>query len=393
MLRMSEAVGRLSTENALPVLARAMELEAAGRSIVNLGIGQPDFRTADHIVEAAVKALRDGHHGYTAAAGILPLREAIAADLNARYGVEVDPDLVMVVPGGKITVTFAVLMLGEPGAEILYPDPGFPPYRSVIDFTGAKAIPIPHREENGFAFSADEVLGRITPRTRLLILNSPSNPTGGVTPRAEIERLIAGLADYPDVAVLSDEIYDQIVFGNAEHTTLLSYPEIRDRFILLHGFSKTYAMTGWRLGFGVWPKNLIERAQCLSINFHSCVNAAAQYAGIAALEGPQDAVATMVEAFERRRRIIVERLNALPQVTCLLPGGAFYVFPNVSETGFDDKVLAHRLLEEAGVAVVAGQDFGAEGRGYLRLSYANSEENIIEAVGRIGAFLETAARA
>ena len=393
MLQMSEAVGRLSTENALPVLARAMELEAAGRSIVNLGIGQPDFRTADHIVEAAVKALRDGHHGYTAAAGILPLREAIAADLNARYGVEVDPDLVMVVPGGKITVTFAVLMLGEPGAEILYPDPGFPPYRSVIDFTGAKAIPIPHREENGFAFSADEVLDRITPRTRLLILNSPSNPTGGVTPRAEIERLIAGLADYPDVAVLSDEIYDQIVFGNAEHTTLLSYPEIRDRFILLHGFSKTYAMTGWRLGFGVWPKNLIERAPCLSINFHSCVNAAAQYAGIAALEGPQDAVATMVEAFERRRRIIVERLNALPQVTCLLPGGAFYVFPNVSETGFDDKVLAHRLLEEAGVAVVAGQDFGAEGRGYLRLSYANSEENIIEAVGRVGAFLETAVRA
>ena len=387
MLRLSEAVGRLSTENALPVLARAMELEAQGRSVINLGIGQPDFKTADHIVEAAVKALRDGHHGYTAAAGIPSLREAIAADLYARYGAEVDPDLVMVVPGGKITVTFAVLMLGEPGTEILYPDPGFPPYRSVIDFTGAKAVPIPHREENGFAFSAEEVLERITPRTRLLILNSPSNPTGGVTPRGEIERLVAGLAEYPDVAVLSDEIYDQIVFGNAEHTTLLSYPEIRDRFILLHGFSKTYAMTGWRLGFGVWPKSLIERAQCLSINFHSCVNTAAQYAGIAALQGPQTAVATMVEAFERRRRVIVERLNEIPRVSCLLPGGAFYVFPNFTATGIDDKTLANRLLEEAGVATVAGRDFGAEGSGYIRLSYANSEENIIEAVNRIGSFL------
>lgn len=392
MLRPAASIDRLNSESALAVLGRAAELEAEGRSIVNLGIGQPDFKTAGHIVEAAVKALRDGHHGYTPAGGIAALREAVARDLQRRLGAEVDPDLVMVVPGGKVTGSFAILMFGEPGVEILCPDPGFPPYRSVIDYSGATAIAVPHREENGFAFSAAEVLARITPRTRLIILNSPSNPTGGVTPREEVERLVAGLEAYPDVAVVSDEIYGRMTYGNAQHVSLLSFEGIRDRLILLDGWSKTYAMTGWRLGYGVWPRSLIERAHRLSINFHSCVNAAAQHAGVAALDGPQDAVEEMVAAFARRRGLLVAALNDLPGVSCLVPGGAFYVFPNISGTGFDDKSLADRLLEEAGVAVLAGRDFGAEGRGYLRLSYANSEENIEEAIRRMARFLEMAAR-
>ncbi len=387
MLQKAGGIDRLSVESAFAVLGRAAELQAEGRDIINLGIGQPDFKTPEHVVEAAVKALRDGHHGYTPAEGIAPLREAVAADLAHRLAVEVDPGRVLIVPGGKVTIAFAALMFGEPGAEILYPDPGFPIYRSIIDYTGAKAVPIPHTEANAFAFSAEEVLARITPATRLIILNSPSNPTGGVTPRAEVEKLVTGLAAHPHVAVLSDEIYGQMLYDGASHVSLLAYPELRERVILLDGWSKTYAMTGWRLGYGVWPEVLIERARCLAINFHSCVNAAAQYAGIAALTGPQEPVRQMVEAFDGRRRVTVEALNGLPGVSCLMPGGAFYAFPNITATGWDDKSLQTALLEEAGVALIAGRDFGAEGRGYLRVSYANSTENIRRAIDRMAEFL------
>lgn len=387
MLKMAEAIGRLSVENAFTVLARAGALAAEGRSVINLGIGQPDFQSPPHVVEAAVKALRDGHHGYTPAAGIAPLRAAVAADVTRRLDVPVAADQVLVVPGGKVTIVFAVLMFGEPGAEILYPDPGFPPYRSLIDYSGARAVPIPHREANGFAFSAEEVLSRITPATRLIILNSPSNPTGGVTPRREVERLVAGLLEHPQVAVLSDEIYGQMLYDGQDHVSLLQFPEIRDRVILLDGWSKTYAMTGWRLGFGVWPKALVSAAETLAINTHSCVNAAAQYAAIAALTGPQDAVHDMVAAFDARRRVVVEALNGLPGVTCATPGGAFYAFPNISGTGWQDKALADALLEDAGVALLAGSGFGDFGKGFLRVSYANSEENILEAVRRMQDFL------
>jgi aspartate/methionine/tyrosine aminotransferase len=387
MLKLAEAVQRLSVENAFTVLGRAGELEAQGRSVVNLGIGQPDFQSPPHVVEAAVKALRDGHHGYTPAAGIAPLREAVAADIARRLAVEVDPGQVMVVPGGKVTIAFAVMMFGAPGVEILYPDPGFPPYRSLIDYSGARAVAIPHREENGFAFSADEVLSRITPATRLIILNSPSNPTGGVTPRLEVTRLVEGLLEHPHVAVLSDEIYGQMLYDEQAHVSLLQYPELRDRLILLDGWSKTYAMTGWRLGYGIWPPALIGAAETLAINIHSCVNASAQYAGIAALTGPQDAVGEMVSAFDARRRVVVEALNQLPGVTCTLPGGAFYAFPNVTGSGWEDKALATALLEEAGVALLAGSGFGRYGEGFLRISYANSTENILEAVSRMADFL------
>ena len=387
MLSLNEAVQRLSVENAFTVLARAGALEAAGRSVINLGIGQPDFKSPPHVVEAAVKALRDGHHGYTAAAGIAPLREAVTADIQKRLAVEVDPGQVVIVPGGKVTIAFGVMMFGAPGVEILYPDPGFPPYRSLIDYSGARAVAIPHREENGFAFSAEEVLSRITPATRLIILNSPSNPTGGVTPRHEVDRLVEGLLAHPQVAVLSDEIYGQMLYDAADHVSLLQYPEIRDRVILLDGWSKTYAMTGWRLGFGVWPDALVAAAETLAINTHSCVNAAAQFAGLAALTGPQDAVGEMVAAFDARRRVTVEALNRLPGVSCGLPGGAFYAFPKVAGTGWDDRVLADALLEQVGVALLAGGGFGEFGEGFLRVSYANSRENILAAVERMSLFL------
>jgi aspartate/methionine/tyrosine aminotransferase len=393
MLQTAAAMSRLGTETAFEVLARAKALEAEGRSIVNLGIGQPDFETPPHIVEAAVKALRDGHHGYTPAAGIPQLRESVAAELKKRAGRSLDPSRVVIVPGGKVTMFFAILMFGEPGAEIIYPNPGFPIYESVINFTGAKPVALPLLEANGFAFSAEDLLERVTLATRLIILNSPANPTGGVTPRAEVDRLVNGLAAHPQAAVLSDEIYGRMLYDGREHASLMAYEELDDRLILLDGWSKTYAMTGWRMGYGYWPKQLLEGATRLAVNSHSCVNAAAQWAGIAALEGPQDAVEAMMTAFDQRRRAVVTGLNAIPGLSCVEPGGAFYAFPNISGSGMSAKELEVALLEEAGVATVAGTSFGAHGEGYLRLSYANSLENIEIALGRIQEFLEGSAAA
>lgn len=385
------AFGRIGEENAFAVLARAAALAAQGRDIINLGIGQPDFATPGHIVEAAIKALRDGHHGYTPSVGIEPLRVAVAADIHRRFRLEIDPGRVVIVPGGKVTMFSAILMLGEPGAEILYPDPGFPIYRSMIEFTGATPVPVPVREENGFGFSAEEALSLITERTRLVILNSPANPTGGVTPKAEIDAFVAGLEKHPHVAILSDEIYDQFLFDGEEHTTLLAYPEIRDRLILLNGWSKTYAMTGWRLGWALWPEGLYDAARKLAVNAWSCVNAPAQYGALAALTGPQDCVADMVGEFDRRRHLVVNGLNALPGVSCAVPKGAFYAFPNIRGTGWSSaKKLATALLDEAGVATIGGPDFGVFGEGYIRLSYANSAENISRALERMAIFLRDA---
>jgi aspartate aminotransferase len=387
MLKTVAAFDRIGEENAFAVLARATELAAKGRNVINLGIGQPDFRTPDFIVEAAVKALRDGHHGYTPAVGIMPLREAVTADLHKRFQVTVSPDEVMIMPGGKPTMFMSILMFGEPGADILYPDPGFPIYRSMIEYTGARPVPVPIREENGFAFSAAETLSLITPQTRLLIVNSPANPTGGVTPKSEVDALVAGLERFPNIAIMSDEIYDHMVYDGETHVCLLSYPSIRDRLILLNGWSKTYAMTGWRLGYAVWPGKLYDYARKLAVNLHSCVNAATQYAGLAALKGPQDEVAKMVAEFDRRRKVVVAGLGRLPGVTCATPKGAFYAFPNIKHTGWKAKALASALLEDAGVALIGGPDFGVLAEGYLRLSYANSTENILKALERMGSFL------
>ncbi|WP_170603452.1 pyridoxal phosphate-dependent aminotransferase [Ruegeria arenilitoris] len=390
MLKTVDGFDRIGEENAFAVLARAGALAASGKDVINLGIGQPDFPTPPNIVDAAIKALRDGHHGYTDATGILPLREAVAADLHRRFSVGVNPGNVLIVPGGKVTMFSAILMFGEPGVDILYPDPGFPIYRSMIEFTGARPIPVPIREENGFAFSAEETLSLITPQTRLIVLNSPANPCGGVTPKAEVDNLVAGLMDRPDIAILSDEIYDQMLYDGEEHVTLLSYPEIRDRVILLNGWSKTYAMTGWRLGYSVWPDELYQKARKLAVNAWSCVNTPAQFAALEALTGPQDAVGEMLSEFDARRKLVVRLLNYIPGVSCITPKGAFYAFPNISSTGFKAKELASALLEGPGVATIGGPDFGILGEGYIRLSYANSQENIREALNRMKTFISSA---
>ena len=382
-LQFAKGISRLGTESAFVVLSRAQKLAAEGHDIINLGIGQPDFRTPEHIVQAGIQALKDGHHGYTPANGLPQLREAVAQDLHHRHGATVNPDNVIVVPGGKPTMFFAVLMFGEPGVEIMYPNPGFPIYESVIQYSGATPVPIALREENGFAFDAATVLSQITDRTRLIIMNSPANPTGGVTPKAEIDKLVAGLAAHPRVALLSDEIYSQMLYDGRAHVSLLSYPEIRDRLIVLDGWSKTYAMTGWRMGYAVWPDAMVDPVTRLCINDHSCVNAAAQFAGLAALTGPKDAVVEMVSQFDSRRRVIVEALNDLPGVRCADAAGAFYAFPNISSTGLSAKEAQDLFLDQAGVATVAGTSFGVHGEGFVRFSYANSTENILRAIDRI----------
>lgn len=382
-MQLAAGLSRLGTESAFELLARAKTLEAEGRDIINLGIGQPDFRTPVHIVEAAQKALADGHHGYTPGNGILPLREAVAKNIFDYRGVQVDPGRIVIVPGGKVTMWYAILLFGEAGVEIMYPNPGFPIYESVINYSGAKAVPIRLTEQNNFAFNADEVLENINSRTRLLILNSPANPTGGVVPRREFDRLAEGLESYPDVVVLSDEIYSRLLYDGAEFVSMLEYESLRDRLILLDGWSKTYAMTGWRIGYGVWPESLADVVTRLNINSVSCTNAATQYAAIAALEGSQESVKEMSLAFNDRRGLIVDEINKIPGFSSIVPRGAFYTMPNIIQTGISSKKMESILLEDLGIAAVAGTSFGSFGEGYMRFSYANSAENIRRAMLRI----------
>lgn len=379
----------LGTEEAFEVLARAKNYAAKGRNVINLGIGQPDFLTSPHIVEAACKALIDGNHGYTPANGILPLREAIAADTGLRRGIKIDPDQIVVVPGGKPTMAFAMLMLGEPGVEILYPDPGYPIYESLAHFSGATPVSYPLDKTNGFSFSADEVLARLSDRTRLIILNSPANPTGTVAAKTELDKLVAGLMKYPNILILADEIYAHIVYESEPPVSLLSYEALRERLIILDGCSKVYSMTGWRLGWGIWPRLLVSHATRLAVNFFSCVTSAVQYAGIAALTGPQTAVDSMIATFNERRKVLVQSLNELPGVRCTMPSGAFYAFPNIEATGFSSTELQNRWLAEANVAVLDGLCFGKQGEGHIRFSYANSIENIHEAMRLLALWLQT----
>lgn len=389
-MQLASRVSRLGTESAFEVLARAKALQAAGKSIVNLGIGSPDFRTPDNIVEAGRKALAEGYHFYTPAKGLLELREAVAEDCWKRRHVKVDPANVMIVPGGKPTMYFAISMFGEPGAEILYPNPGFPIYESLIKYTGATPVPIELREESGFSFNIEETLAKITPRTRLMIVNTPANPTGGVVSRADIEKLVRGLEKHPHVAILSDEIYSRMLYDGLEHASLLSYESIQERVILLDGWSKTFSMTGWRLGYGVWPASLIKDAERLQINSNSCSSAPVQVAGIEALRGPQGEVEKMMKTFDERRRLIVKELCGIPGFSCATPKGAFYAFPNITKTGFKSKALEVKLLDEVGVACLAGTAFGALGEGYLRFSYAASTDDIREGMRRVSECLATA---
>ncbi len=376
---------RLGTETAFEVLARAKELEAKGVDVVHLEIGEPDFDTADHIKEAAIEALRDGKTGYCAAPGIPPLREAIAEDAGSRRGVTIDPDRVVVAPGAKPIITNTVLTVVDEGDEVIYPNPGFPIYESMIHFVGGKAVPLRLREENDFRFDIDDFLGLVNDRTRLIILNTPHNPTGGILTKRELE-VVAEAAVKHDAYVLTDEVYLNIIY-DGEHESIYSLPGMEERTILLDGLSKSYAMTGWRLGYGVYPKPLVEHITRLNINSISCTSHFSQYAAIAAITGPQDHVKKMCAQFKERRGVIVDGLNSIPGITCRKPGGAFYAFANVGGTGWKSADLARDLLDKAGVATLNGASFGEFGEGYIRLSYANSIENIEKALGRIREFL------
>ena len=376
----------LGTETAFTVLAKANKLASEGKDIINLGIGQPDFKTPEHIVEAAIKALKDGHHGYTQSTGIPHLREAVSNDIKKRYDENVSPDNIMIVPGGKVIIFFSAMLMGEKNKEILYPNPGFPIYESAINYSGAKSIPYQLREEKGFSFSAEDILNKINTNTSLIIINSPANPTGGLVPKSELEKLVKGLEKYPDVLLMSDEIYDQFCFGENEFTSMLQFPEIRDRLIILNGWSKTYAMTGWRLGYGIFPPKLYEIAEKLAVNIHSCVNSSAQYAALEALNGPQNCVSEMNTHFKRRANLMYSGLNEIKGFSCQKPNGAFYCFPNITGTGKNSTEIQNILLDNLGVATVAGTSFGEYGEGYIRLSCANSDSAIEKAIIRIKGF-------
>jgi aspartate aminotransferase len=380
-LRLAGRMSRLGTESAFEVLVRARELEARGKEVIHLEIGEPDFPTAPHIVEAAARALHDGWTHYGPPAGFPQLREAVAEDVGGRRGIKVDPGEVVVTPGAKPIMFFTILALVEPDDEVLYPNPGFPIYESMINFVGGRAVPYRLVEERDFDVDVGEIVSKLTDRTRLVILNSPQNPTGGVMSRAEVASLAQALAGR-DIFVLSDEVYNRLIF-EGDHTSLAQFPGMKERTIILDGFSKTYAMTGWRMGYGVMRSDLARQVALLMTNSNSCTASFTQIAGIEALQGDQSSVEAMREEFRRRRGVIVDGLNRIPGFRCRRPHGAFYVFPNITETGRTSRALADALLNEAGVACLSGTSFGTWGEGYLRFSFANSVENIQKALDRI----------
>ena len=381
-MKFATRMSRLGTETAFEVLAKARALEAQGREIIHLEIGEPDFDTPANIVEAGIKALRSGQTHYTPSAGIPELREAVAEEVSKTRNIPVRPEEVVIVPGGKPIIFFPILALCEKGDEVIYPNPGFPIYESMINFVGATAVPIRLRMEKEFSFDVEELRSLVSPRTKMLIINSPQNPTGGVLSPEDLAA-VAEIALENDLIVLSDEIYCRILY-EGQFASIASIEGMKERTIILDGFSKTYAMTGWRLGYGVMPEELAAQVAKLMTNSVSCNAAFTMYAGIEALRGPQDEVAKMVEAFRQRREVIVEGLNAIPGFKCLKPKGAFYAFPNITGTGKSSREMESYLLNEAGVATLSGTSFGQYGEGFLRLSYANSVENITKALERIG---------
>jgi len=377
----------LGTETAFEVLAKAKALEKQGREVVHLEIGEPDFDTPNNIKEAAVKAMKSGYTHYVPASGIPELREAIAEYLSKSRGIHVDPEEVVVTPGAKPIIFFTILACVEAGDEVLYPNPGFPIYESMINFVGAKPVPMPLKEENDFRIDNQDTIDKITKKTKMIILNSPENPTGGVLSRDNLEVITDRIKNRDDVFVLSDEIYCQIIY-EGKHQSIASLPDMKEKTILMDGFSKTYAMTGWRLGYAAMRKDLAQKVTQLMINSNSCTCAFTQMAGVEALRGPQNESKKMVEEFRRRREVIVSGLNKIKGVTCKKPRGAFYVFPNVKSLGVESKKLSDFILQRAGVAVLSGTAFGAHGEGYLRLSFANSVENIQKALKRISDAVE-----
>ena len=382
-MKLAKNLERLGTEAAFTVTAEAKKLEAKGKPMIYLGLGQPDFKTPKHIVDAAKKALDEGHHGYVLSNGILECRQAVTRKIKTLYNKDVDPERVLIVPGGKPTMYYAIACFGEPGAEIIHPTPAFPIYESMINYTGSTAVPYDLTEDKDLKFNPEKILSLITDKTRLLILINPNNPTGSFVEKSSIDVLAEGLKKYPHVAILSDEIYSRQIFDGKEMPTFFNYPELQDRLIVLDGWSKAYAMTGWRLGWSVWPENLVPHVNRLLINSVSCVNAASQFAGIAALDGPDDSIHAMMKEFDERRQLIHKGLNDLPGVECSLPGGAFYVFPKVIGTGMNGEEFVKKCMHEAGVAIVPGTAFGKTSGDYARFSFAASKENISSALEKI----------
>lgn len=376
-IRFAERMSRLGTEGAFVVLAKARRLEADGKKIVHLEIGEPDFATPDNIVEAGISAIQNGYTHYTAASGIMEARQAVAEFVTRTLKTDVEPDEVVLVPGSKNVLLFTLLACIEPGDEVILPDPAYPAYSSQVNFIGAVPKLVTLREETGFRMDLDQLADLVTPKTRMLIINTPQNPTGGILTEEDV-KFVADLAQKHDLLVVSDEIYSQLVYGGFRHVSPLSQPGMRERTVLMDGLSKSYAMTGWRLGYAVAPKALAAKLDQLMINSSSCTAGFTQMAAIEALSAPESehAVHRMVKVFERRRDLVVDGLNKIPGVRCAKPQGSFYAFPNIQGTGFDERELADRLLTEAGVAVLPGTAFGAAGKGYIRLAYTQSEDEL-----------------
>ena len=382
-MEVSKNIFQLETETAFAVLEKANKMKSEGKDIINLGIGQPDFNTPQNIVEAAIKALKDGYHGYTPSNGILELREAVSKHIYKTYHEEVSPENILITPGGKPVIFFATLILGNKDSEIIYPDPGFPIYRSMIKYSGARPVPLYLKEKDNFEMNVEDLSKLINSKTRLIIINNPNNPTGSFMSEEKVNEIVNLLKDYPNIAILSDEIYSKIIFDGNSMPSFIKYKSIRNRLIILEGWSKTFCMTGWRLGWSIWPKELIQYANKLCVNDHSCPTSFIQYAGIEALNGPQDEINKIVKKFSNRRNFLFEELNKLEKITCKKPGGAFYAFPNISKTKLSGKEFADLALSEHGVALVPGISFGESPKNYVRISYANSMENLDKAIKRI----------
>ena len=387
-MKIAKSVNRLGTEAVYNIFAKTKKLIKEGKEVIDLSLGQSEFKSPQHAVDAAIKALKDGHHGYTLPNGIIECREAVSKKIKSLYKANIDPERIIIMPGGKPTMNYAISFFGESGAEIIYPDPGFPIYESMINFTGAKAIPYDMTKNKDFSINPDTILSLINEKTRLLILNNPHNPTGGFTEKHVIDKLANGLKKFPDLAILSDEVYDRLIFDEKEIPTLLNYPDLYDRLIVLNGWSKTYAMTGWRLGWSVWPEKLIEHVFKFCVNSHSCVNTPAQYGAIAALNGPENHLNDMMKEFNLRRKLIVDGLRTLKGIECSMPGGSFFVFPNVSKTGMDGENFTKKCLQEAGVAMIPGIAFGKFATDNVRLNFATSRENISRAIEKIDKILK-----
>ena len=387
-MKIAKSVNRLGTEAVYNIFAKTKKLIKEGKEIIDLSLGQSDFKSPQHAVNAAIKALKEGQHGYTLPNGIIECREAVSRKIKSLYKANIETERIVIMPGGKPTMHYAISFFGEQDAEIIYPDPGFPINESMINFTGAKAIPYNMTENKDFSINPDKILSLINEKTRLLIINNPHNPTGSFTEKIVIDKLAKGLANFPQVAILSDEIYDRLIFDKKNIPTLLNYPDLYNRLIILIGWSKTYAMTGWRLGWSVWPEKLIEHVFKFCVNSHSCVNTPAQYGAIAALDGPEDHLNDMMKEFNARRKLIVEGLKTLKGIECGTPGGSFFVFPNVRGTGMNGVDFTKKCLEEAGVAMIPGTAFGKFAKNNVRLNFATSRENISKAIEKIDKILK-----